>query len=140
VKITIKNLQKTIPVNPRRIKDIVLDVLAQENVKKSGEINICFITDKEIRKINFRYLGETRATDVLAFDLSDSKDKILADIFISADMAVSNARIFKSTFFFEIYLYVIHAILHILGYDDQTDKDRLIMRAKEKQYLKKWLS
>jgi probable rRNA maturation factor len=140
VKITIKNLQKTIPINPRRIKDIVLDVLAQEAAKKSGEINLCFITDKEIRKINFRYLGETQATDVLAFDLSDSKDRILADIFISADTAVSNAKIFKSTFFFEIYLYVIHAILHILGYDDQTDQDRSVIRAKEKKYLKKWLS
>jgi ssRNA-specific RNase YbeY (16S rRNA maturation enzyme) len=77
VRITIRNLQKKIPINEKKIKKIILEVLSKQTVVKSGEINICFVSDEEIRRLNNRYSGRYSNTDVLAFDLS-SKKKIPA--------------------------------------------------------------
>jgi probable rRNA maturation factor len=135
VKITIRNLQKTIPINPKKIKEIILEILSGESAASCGQINVCFVSDKEIRKLNWKYLGQNTATDVLAFDLSDKKNEIIADIFVSTEKAVANAKLFKSTPFSENHLYVIHGLLHILGYNDSTEKETLAMRQKEKKYL-----
>jgi probable rRNA maturation factor len=130
VKITIRNLQETIPINPKRIKDAVLKALSLEKVKKSGEITVCFLNDREIKELNLLYLAHNIPTDVIAFDISQDKKRTLADIAISTDTAIRNARLFKTSPLYEIYLYVIHGVLHILGYDDQTIKGSKIMEKK----------
>ena len=103
-----------------------------EGVKKSGEITLCFINDSEIRELNLMYLSKNCSTDVIAFDNSlDNKEGILlGDIAVSTDTAIRNARIYKTTPSYEIYLYVIHGVLHLLGYDDKTQKERKIMQSK----------
>jgi probable rRNA maturation factor len=138
VKITIINLQNKVPVNSKRVKKTVQKVLSSEGIKKSGEITVCFITDREIRALNRKYLGRNNPTDVMAFNLSgpQGQGKICADIAISTDTAIHNAAIFGTSPLFELYLYVIHGVLHILGYDDKTKNEQLIMRKKEKFLLK----
>lgn len=137
MKITIKNLQKKIPINPKRIKKAVLKALSSEGLRKSGEITICFVNDREIRKLNLFYLGQNQPTDVIAFDNPPNKKEILADIAISTDTAVRNAKIFKTTPLYEMYLYIIHGILHILGYADKTAPQRRIMQEKADNILNK---
>ena len=75
---------------------------------------------------------------MIAFDVAEPKrpDKLFADIVISTDRAISNAKIFKTSPLYELYLYVVHGVLHILGYDDKTKKDRLLMRKREESLLK----
>ncbi len=90
--------------------------------------------DKKIQEINLKYLCKNSPTDVLSFDLSDNQERIFAQIIISVDSALRNAEIFKTTPGYEIYLYAVHGILHLLGYDDQKSKDRLIMQ-KRQEYL-----
>lgn len=139
MKITIKNLQDKIPICPKRIKKAILKALSQEGVKKSGEITVCFLNNKEIKELNLMYLGKNSPTDVIAFDNSahNKKGILLGDIAVSTDMAIRNARIFKTTPFYEIRLYVIHGVLHLLGYDDKSKKDRLIMHKREEFLLHK---
>ena len=93
--------------------------------------------DKKIREFNLRYLGIARPTDVLSFDLTDSRKSktIFADIVISAETAISNSKIFKTTPLFELQLYVVHSLLHLLGYDDRTKAQRKIMQQKSSQIL-----
>lgn len=83
------------------------------------------------------YLGKNCPTDVISFDISENKDEILADIIISTDTALRNAKIFNTVPIYELYLYVIHGVLHLIGYDDKRKKDRLIMQRKEEFLLKK---
>ena len=137
MKIVIKNLQKRIPVNPKRITKAVLKILSQEQIKKSGEITLCFVHDLKIKELNLKYLGKNNPTDVMSFDITQAKDakKLFADIVISTDRAFDNALTFHTKPLFELYLYVIHGILHILGYDDKSKRDRLFMRKKERQIL-----
>ena len=60
---------------------------------------------------------------------------LLADIMISTDTAINNARKFKTTPDYELMLYVAHGILHILGYDDRTKTQMKRMRKKEAEYV-----
>ena len=137
MKVAIKNLQKRIPINPKRIIKTVLKILSIEGIRKSGEITVCFVNDRRIKELNLKYLGKNNPTDVIAFDVTEPKrpDKIFADIVISTDRAIDNAGAFHTTPLFELYLYVIHGVLHILGYDDQKRKHKLLMQKKEELLL-----
>lgn len=137
MRIIIKNFQKKIPINPKRTKLAILKVFSQEAAKKSGEITVCFVSDKKIKELNLKYLRKNYPTDVLTFDFSSPKDKknIFADIVISTDTASRNAKNFKTTRIYELNLYLIHGLLHLLGYDDCTPKQRQLMRKKEREYV-----
>jgi len=93
------------------------------------------VDDKAIREINLLYLGEDRPTDVIAFDLGKGGSEIFADLAVSTDTAVRQARIYKTQPAYEIYLYVVHGILHIMGFDDKTAKKRRLMDEKTRQIL-----
>ena len=137
MKITLRNLQKKVPVQTEKIKKLILKVLKGEKVKASGWINICFVDNSQIKKFNAKFLKTNSSTDVLAFNLSDKKEKniILADIMVSAQAALKQADNFKTTPDYELSLYVVHGILHILGFGDQTRFQIKLMRKKESQYV-----
>ncbi len=137
MKISFQNRQKKVPLSTGKIKNLVLKVLKGQGVKKSGWINICFVDNPQIKKFNAKFLKTNASTDVLAFNLSNKKDKdvILADIMISTQMALKQARYFKTTLNHELSLYVVHGILHILGFNDHTPAQIKLMRKKESQYV-----
>lgn len=138
MRINIQNLQDKITIKPKRIKELVLKSLSLVGIKKKKvNINICFLDDKEIKKLNQRFLAKNIPTDVIAFNLSSNKKTILADIAISTETAIRNAKIFKTSPFYEIYLYIIHGLLHILGYDDRTKRQKKIIQRKTKYILNK---
>ena len=133
MRITLKNLQNKLPIHSGKIKKLILKVLKGQKVKASGWINICFVDNPQIKKINAKFLKTKGSTDVLAFNLSDKKEKniILADIMISAQTALKQAGNFKTTPDYELSLYVVHGILHILGFGDHTPRQIKLMRKKE---------
>lgn len=154
MKVIIKNLQKRIPIYPKRIKKAVLKTLLLEGVypvrkistsrrilsngvKKAGEITVCFVNDKRIKELNLKYLNRDYPTDVIAFDVTGpgNSGALLADLIVSADRAVANAAVFKTYPLYELYLYVVHGTLHLLGYDDRTTKQRRIMEKKSNRIL-----
>lgn len=135
--ITIKNLQNKIRIRPKRIEQIILKVLAAEEVKKPAQINVCFVGDGCIRELNRVYLRKDAPTDVLAFDMSACPDagSISADIVVSCETAARNAGIFKTSKVFEAYLYLVHGVLHILGYRDDNLKAKKLMQDKAEEIL-----
>lgn len=94
---------------------------------KGGGINILFTDDAGIKRLNSRFKGRKRATDVLAFDTGD--------IAVSVDTARKNARRFGNTLPGELKLCMVHGILHLCGYDDTSSPKRKAMRAMEKTIL-----
>lgn len=151
MKIYLENQQKKLPLNPARIKKIVRKVLIEEgkspalrsfrkrDMAKSG-VNIIFTDNLKIARLNKKYLNRRGPTDVLAFPMQEGlkikgNPYFLGDIVISAEMARAKARQFNIDPRKEICLYVIHGLLHLLGYDHKKGKDDLVMRQKEKEYL-----
>lgn len=117
------------------IKKIISDILKSER-KKCNYINIIFVNDKEIKKINADFRLKNSETDVISFS-SKEKKYSCGDIFISVDTAKNNAKKYKVDLKDEILRLVIHGILHVLGYD-HTDVfgKKEVMNKKQEKYLK----
>jgi rRNA maturation RNase YbeY len=103
---------------------------------KSATLSLVFVTGPAIRKINKTHLGHDHVTDIITFDFGDDKAHCIdGELVICLTEAVRNARIFGEPVEREILRYVAHGILHLLGQDDATDKQRAAMRVKEDQLL-----
>lgn len=127
--ITVVNLQKRIPLKIQSILKAAQAVLSHEGIK-AAQLSIVFVNDPRMKFLNKKYLNENHPTDVLSFDFSRHSDPA-GEIIISTDTAIKNAKIYKTTPQREILLYVVHGILHLLGYDDHSDSDIRKMRRKE---------
>jgi len=106
--------------------------------KRDGEISITFVDNKTIRKLNKRYRGKDLPTDVLSFELNNS-EFIIGDIYISEEIARIQAKDNGYSLFDEIFLLVIHGVLHLLGYDHNTMKESRKMRKEEEKYMGGWV-
>ncbi len=135
MKITIKNLQNKLPLGQTKIKNLIRRILKGENITASGWINICFVDNALIKKFNSKFLKSRSSTDVLAFNLGNKRKIMLADIMISTDQAILQARSFKTTPGYELLLYVAHGLLHILGFNDHSPEQIKLMRKKESEYV-----
>ena len=140
MKIDLENQKKNFPLNLTRIKKIVRKILIKEGKSNKSEVNIIFTDNLKISRLNKKYLKRAQATDVLAFPMQEGmKIKgdpyLLGDMVISSQMAAAYAKELKGSVLNEIYLYVIHGLLHLLGYDHENLKDNLLMREKEREYL-----
>jgi len=147
-KINIKNLN-----NKRRVRTDVVERLSRFVLRrfpdwKRSDITIIFMSDREIRKLNKRYKHKDRATDVLCFCYFEGMPSVGAyghtpllktDIYISTDTAISNAARFKTTFKEELYLYVIHGLLHMMGHRDDTRARRARLDTFQGSLLEKFL-
>ena len=146
MELALENLQKKIALNPPRILNVVKTILRHEGVTHAS-LSIVFVTRQRITALNNRFLRRHYATDVLAFDLREfqpnasripkeaKRKTISGDIIISTDAAIKNARIYGTGIAHELVLYIIHGILHLLGYGDYKQKDVRKMRKKEIELL-----
>jgi len=144
MEILIKNQQKIIKINQRKIREIVKKVLQHLRIDEKTEVSILFTDDKFIRSLNNKYRGIDKPTDVLSFSLQEGvvkspeveSDKLLGDIIISAETAQKQADALNHSIEKELTVLLIHGLLHLTGYDHEKDKDYKIMREKESEILK----
>ena len=108
---------------------------------KSNDImNIIFVNDDEIQKINKEYRNIDRVTDVISFALNDEKDFLIktdeiGDIFICIDQAKRQAEEYGHSLDREIGFLSVHGYLHLHGYDHMTKEDEEIMFKKQDEIL-----
>ncbi len=99
-----------------------------------SEVSILFTDDKKMRELNKMYRSLDRTTDVLSFP--QEEEEILGDIVISVDAAFRQAKTYNLSFEEELFRLIIHGLLHLIGYDHKTKKQREEMRSKEQQLFK----
>ena len=121
--------------NKMSISKWIEQTIRTEN-KVTGDINYIFCTDDYLLARNIKYLNHDSLTDIITFNYCEG-NKINCDIMISIDRVKENSSIFETSFLEELYRVMIHGILHLVGYDDKTEKEKNIMRKKEEFYLKK---
>ena len=131
--VEIADLQKHYEINKSKIKKVVKVVLNKE--VKSAKLSIAFVDNEEIKRLNERFLGFNEVTDVIAFPLNNKEDFLSGEIVISVETAVEVANRKKSNVEGEIILYLVHGILHLLGYNDNNKKNAKIMHKKESEIL-----
>lgn len=103
-----------------------------------GELYYYFCSDEALLDINQRRLGHDFYTDIVTFPLSDPGESISSEFCISLDRIAENCLNFGRSFESELLRVIIHGVLHLIGFDDQTDAERNLMRAKEEECLKKY--
>lgn len=132
MKIIIKNLQRRIIINPAKIRRLASKIKLPSRLNNL-KINLYFVKNSVIKKLNLKFFGKNYATDVISFDLG----KDYAEIFIAPSVVKENAFIFKTEFKEELYRCVIHGVLHIFGFNDKIKKEKNIMWKAQEAILKK---
>ncbi|HEX4002720.1 MAG TPA: rRNA maturation RNase YbeY [Candidatus Acidoferrales bacterium] len=106
-------------------------------------LTVCLVTDAEMARWNRAYRGKPRPTDVLSFRADEdgkssvrnghrkraaAPDSYLGDIAIAPAVARRNARRFGRTFDDEMRILILHGMLHLMGYDHETDTGQMDRR------------
>lgn len=133
--ITISDTQGHLKIDPEALRGLAGRVLLGEGVSQA-EISIVLVDDRTIHALNDRHLGHNWPTDVITFPLSEPDERPLAgELVVSAEMATATARQAGTDPNAELALYVVHGLLHLCGYDDQTPEDRTRIRRREDEIL-----
>ena len=150
----------------RSLTKIVRTVLAAEKSQLKGEVNVIFVDNAHIRRLNKSFLKERSVTDVIAFGYKSVgmilgrhsgesrnpglKQKVInldpgfrrgdagADIFISVPVARSNAARYGETVSRELVRLVVHGLLHVLGYSDHKPKLKKMMWKKQEAFVQRF--
>lgn len=133
MKITITNLQNAYPIKRQRVREVVKAVLHRE--KADAELSVVFVDKDEITRLNKKFLGHKGPTDVLSFPLETNAKHITGEVIVCVPVAVEYAAEAKTEVEGEIMLYVVHGILHLLGYDDTDTKSANTIHHVEKEIL-----
>src|SRR6516162_3639514 len=122
-RISIATPQKAVPIDRRRVREIVRAVLDGE-ARADAEISVAFVDNPTIHRLNLRYLLHDEPTDVLSFPLSaPSAKRLSGELVIGAEVALAQATERGHDVQAELALYVIHGLLHLCGFDDHEDAD-----------------
>lgn len=139
MKISVVNSQKKIKIDAERLKNTADTALALlgENTRM---LSVCVVDDAQIAKLNRKYLRADRATDVIAFSMDEGEgikgsDAVIGDVVISAEQALKQSKRFKISLRDELDLYLVHGILHLVGYDDLKSRDKKKMEKRQKEIL-----
>jgi len=124
---------------PRKKILKLLEIIEEDEEPPDSALNVIFIDDRQMARLNRKYRGQAVATDVLSFNIDDTggEGKIFGEIYISSDTAAKNAGKYNIPFTDEIIRLCCHGFLHLFGYDHERRQDRLIMEAREKHYLER---
>ncbi len=121
--------------NQTEIEKWLNEVLEKEQTANGVYIQFIFVTDDIIYDLNVKYLGHDTLTDIITFNYNDELENIGGDIFISYDRVIENAKLYDTTTRDELYRVMVHGVLHLLGYNDKDEAEKMQMRAKENYYL-----
>lgn len=117
-----------------KIIKIAETLFEKENADLNGIVNVIFVDDEFITKMNNEFLSHNYATDVISFVIDD--EPFLGEIYISVETAKNQANDYKVSLTNELLRLTIHGALHLCGYDDATDELRKEMQILEDKYLK----
>lgn len=159
MEVWVTNLQSKIAVEAGFIRDIVLKALRLQGYREAPDVSVALVDDAYIQVLNREYRGVDQPTDVLAFPmvLEDGMqgggmasprgtvssrrgdEPALGDIVISLERARDQAQQFQHPLRREVAVLAVHGLLHLLGYEDETEAGASAMWSKQKELLEKIL-
>jgi probable rRNA maturation factor len=134
-------------VDEAALEGFVTRILRQESVEDVSVLSLRFIGADAIADLNSAYMSKDGPTDVLSFPIEDASPGIpprrdpdgppleLGDIFICEDVVAAHAEEYGVSFDAEMHLMVVHGVLHILGWDHQTEAEAEAMEEREEEHL-----
>jgi probable rRNA maturation factor len=121
--------------NRKALKAFIPQIFKKEG-KPLETLTYIFCSDEYLLEVNKNFLQHDFYTDIISFDLSESKSSpTIGEIYISVDRVKENALTHKTNFEQELHRVIFHGALHLCGYKDKSKKDALLMRDKEEDCL-----
>ncbi len=120
--------------NKPELKKFLISIFKKEEVE-FDRLTYVFCKDQYVLNLNQHFLKQDTFTDTLTFILSESTSAIISEIYISVERVKENAVSFKTDYLHELLRVLIHGILHLCGYLDNTPTQKARMRNKENFYL-----
>jgi probable rRNA maturation factor len=133
--IAVNNRQSRLRVDKRLLKKAVRLILEDAEIE-SAEISIAVVDDPTIAQVHEEFLGDDSPTDVISFVLDSSPGYLEGEVVASADTAIARAPEYALLPEEELLLYVIHGVLHMVGYDDTTPRAKAKMQMMEQRCIK----
>ncbi len=139
--IMLRNLQRKISINVAELEkftgnavqhSLQLHQRQRTDLRKLSEIFIWLISDRRMALLHRKFFGQSGPTDVMTFQHGE--------IFISVDTARRQARAFGNSLLRELKLYIVHGLLHLHGFDDQTRAEARKMKNAQEKILHSALS
>lgn len=130
---------KAFPFEKLLVKSFLPLIFLEEEIEFLC-VNYIFCSDNYLLGLNKEYLNHDTYTDILTFTLSDKYHPVASEIYISVDRVTENAQILNISFRDELYRVMIHGILHLCGYSDDTFVLKTEMTEKEDYYISKLCS
>ena len=117
-----------------------LDRIAEEvskslKLKSKKLVSVAFVSEKEMKKLNFQYRGANRVTDVLSFTLAEPEN--FGEIILSYEQASRQAKQMKHSVRKEITFLLVHGFLHVFGFDHEKESDAKKMFPLQSEILKR---
>ena len=126
-----------LPISNASVKALVAEFTKFSKVKYD-EVSIHFVNTEEICRLHAQFFDDPSPTDCVSFPMDEADDegyRVMGDVFVCPETATQYVKDHGGEAYKEISLYVVHGLLHLIGYDDISDEDRLEMRAAEASYL-----
>lgn len=143
LELTIRNRQRTRPVNSRLLRQIVSGLFDDLVPITDAELGITLVAAPEMTRLNETFLQHEGSTDVITFDHHqlDTRNPapgtgIHGELFVCVEEAVLQARRFRTTWQSEVVRYIVHGILHLLGHDDHRADARRRMKGEENRLVR----
>ena len=133
--ISVVNLQRKVPLNTNHFRQIIETIGTAVAEATNKTFAVAFISDRRMKELNHLFRGKNSTTDVLSFphepDQFDPDKNNLGDIVISVEQAQKQAEENGLTLEGEIKQLILHGILHLCGYDHETDGGEMNARELE---------
>lgn len=142
--------KQTLVIFDEKIEDLMRNcvekTLEKEDLGLPIEISITLVDNIGIRILNSKYRNIDTPTDVLSFPLYESTDEIkllpgeeavaIGDIVISLEKTLEQSKEYENDFATELGFLTVHGVLHLLGYDHESEEDEILMRTQESNIMK----
>jgi probable rRNA maturation factor len=133
--VEIANLQRLIRFDARPLRKVVRRMVREAGIGE-GNLSLAVVDDATIAALNGQYLEDPSPTDVLSFMLESAPGYLEGEVVASAETALRASQECGWSPGAELQLYLIHGVLHLVGYNDRTRRQRVEMRKQERHWLK----
>jgi rRNA maturation RNase YbeY len=124
-----------VSLNNRAILKEFIEKIFRDHGKRLKALNYVFCSDAYLLEMNKEYLSHNFFTDIITFDLSENKNEITGEVYISIDRVRDNAFNEGCWLKEELHRVIFHGALHLCGINDKTTAEQKQMRKNEDLYL-----
>lgn len=137
--VNVSNQQTELKISVNQVRQLVREVIKKER-QICSEVNIYFVNTSIIMQLHEQFFDDPSPTDCISFPMDKKEEEkiysyLLGEVFICPATAIAYAARHVGDPYKETTLYLVHGLLHLMGYNDLEEQDIILMRQAEKRHM-----